>query len=95
MIGNDPETFKYKADILTFYPSISEGAAINTLKLLFPNGCEIRTEAKKPILQSCYIAVSDSSLDVHMLTFIKYYEKASLAFCENVTSILLVFQKQL
>ena len=51
--------------------------------------------ARKPIHQSCYITVSDSSLDVHMLTFIKYSEKASPEFAENVSVSYQVFPVQL
>lgn len=65
---------------------LSEGAAINSLKLLFPNGCKISPQKKNPIHQSCYITVDDSSLDQCMLTFIKYSEKMSDQFVENVDS---------
>lgn len=84
-LGNDPETFKYKASIMSVYPSLSEGAAMNTLKLLFPNGCEVVTKPKTPVHQSCYITVDESSLEQYMLSFIKYYEKTSPEFATNVS----------
>lgn len=83
--GNDPSSFRYKAQILSCYPSISQGASFNTLKLLFPDGCEVSPVPAKPMLQSCYITVSDDSLDVHMLTFVKYWEKASADFSLTVS----------
>lgn len=83
-VRSDPSHFKYKAEILSCYPSISHGAAFNTLKLLFPDGCEVTPTPRRPVLQSCYITVSDDSLDVNMLTFIKYSERATDDFAHNV-----------
>lgn len=68
---------------------------MNTLKLLFPEGCEITPAARKPVHQSCFITVSDDSLDVHMLTFIKYSEKTSDAFAHEVAKRNPVRQMQL
>lgn len=79
---------------MSCYPVLSEGAAINSLKLLFPNGCKISPQKKNPIHQSCYITVDDSSLDQCMLTFIKYSEKTSDQFTENVVTSYTVLQLQ-
>ena len=72
--GSNPETFKFRAELLDFYPSLSEGASVNTLKLVFPEGAELRPTPREPSFKSCYIAVSEDSLEKHMLSFVTYSE---------------------
>lgn len=79
-------TIRYKADVLSVYPSLSEGACINSIKMLFPEGVEFCERSRKPQMQSCYIAVNESSLDKHMLTFVKFTEPVSEAFRVHVGS---------
>jgi hypothetical protein len=56
------------------YPALSEGAAINTLKMVFPEGAELTTKPRKPLFKSCYIAIRDDSLEKHMLSFVLFSE---------------------
>lgn|SRR3990167_1531092 len=86
-VRQEPEAFRYKCAVTTSYPAVTEGAAINYLKLVFPEGVEIRSAKRTPLFQSCYIAISEGSLEKHMLTFVKFSERQSEEFCESVTCI--------
>lgn len=93
------ETVRYKADILSLYPTLSEGACHNCVRMLFPEGLELSSTQKKPTLQSCYIAVNEGSLDKHMLTFVRFFEpldkEATLAFnLSNFRDWLHVYQEK-
>lgn len=48
---------------------------MSTVKMIFPDGIGYSNKSRKTIYQSCYIALSENSLDKHMLTFAKYSEE--------------------
>ena len=54
--------------------------AVSTIKMVFPDGAGFTASPRKKTLQSCYIALTEDSLEKHMLTFIKYTEKLSDEF---------------
>lgn len=83
-VRQEPDTFRYKCAVSASYPSVTEGASLNYLKLVFPEGVEIRSFKRTPIFQSCYIAINEGSLEKHMLTFVKFGELQSEEFCESV-----------
>lgn len=83
-VRQEPDTFRYKCTVSASYPSVTEGASLNYLKLVFPEGVEIRSVKRSPIFQSCYIAINEGSLEKHMLTFVKFGELQSQEFRDSV-----------